>query len=151
VKCCDQAVVASFVDSYWRNPLQPAQPTWGLLSSYEPLLAHEPKRKVAISSPREGWVALVESKEVVDFALAKALSEKLNTTILIVQLSEASGAAGYASAVCGEMMESQFNEEDADPLTTIRKVLKKYKVPFDATMFREAVQKTSEGWTVKKK
>jgi len=151
VKCDDQAKVAELVETYWRDPSQPAQPDWGLPSSFEPLLAKEPKRKVAISPPRDGWLALIESKEVVDFALAKALSEKLDTTVLAIQLSEGSGAAGYASAVRGQVLESQFNEEDNAPLASVRAALQKYKVPFDATLFREAVQRISEGWSVKQK
>lgn len=151
VKCGDQAKVTELVEAHWRNPSQPPQPNWGLPSSFEPLLAKEPKRKLAISPPRDGWVALVESKEVVDFALANALSEKLDTSVLVIQLSEASGAAGYASVVHGQVLESQFNEDDANPLATVREALKKYKVPFDATLFREAVQLVPEGWSVKQK
>lgn len=151
VKCDDQAKVVSLVETLWRNPSQPAQQDWGLPSSFEPLLAKEPKRKVAISPPQNGWIALVESKEVVDFALASALSEKLEASVLAIQLSEAAGAAGFASAVRGQVLESQFNEEDDGPLVTVRDALKKYKVPFDATLFREAVQKVSEGWKVVQK
>jgi hypothetical protein len=151
VKCNEQAKVVAFVETQWRNPSQPAQPDWGLPSSFEPLLAKEAKRKVAISPPRNGWIAVIESKEVVDFALANALSEKLDTSVLAIQLSESSGAAGYAAAIRGQVLESQFDEEDDDPLATIREALKKYKVPFDATLFREAVQKISDGWSVTQK
>lgn len=151
VKCDDQAKVAELIEAHWRNPSQPAQPEWGLPSSFEPLLAKESKRKIVISPSRDGWVALIESKEVVDFALANALSEKLDTSVLAIQLSEASGAAGYASVVRGQVLESQFNEADDDPLSTVREALKKFKVPFDATLFREAVQRVSEGWSVKQK
>lgn len=151
VKCDDQAKVVALVEAHWRNPSQPAQPDWGLPSSFESLLAKEPKRKVAISPPRDGWIALVESKEVVDFALASELSEKLDTTVLAIQVAEASGAAGFASAVRGQVLESAFTEEADDPLATVRDALKKYRVPFDATLFREAVQKLSEGWSVKQK
>jgi len=151
VKCDDQTKVAALVDAHWQTPSPPAQPDWGLPSSFEPLLAKEPKRKVAISPPRDGWVALVESKEVVDFSLANALSEKLDTTVLAIQVAEASGAAGYASVVGGQVLESSFNEEDDDPLATVRGALRKYKVPYDAILFREAVQNTSEGWSVKQK
>jgi hypothetical protein len=48
-------------------------------------------------------------------------------------------------------LESQFNEEEDAPLASVRSALKKYKVPFDVTLFREAVQKTAEGWTVQQK
>jgi hypothetical protein len=151
IKCDNQAKVAELIDAHWRNPSLPAQPDWGLPSSFEQLLAKEPKRKVAISPSQGGWIALVESKEVVDFALANALSEKLDTTVLVIQLSEVSGAAGYASVDGGQVLESQFNEEDDEPHASIREALKIYKVPFDVTLFREALQKLSEGWNLKQK
>ncbi|HXH46675.1 MAG TPA: hypothetical protein VNK51_22910 [Bradyrhizobium sp.] len=151
VKCDDHTKVAALVEAHWRNPSPPAQPDWGLPSSFETLLAKEAKRKVAISSPREGWVGLVESKEVVDFSLANTLSEQLETTVLAIQIAEASGAAGYASVFRGKVLETSFNEEDDDPRATIRGALNKYKVPYDAILFREAVQKASEGWNVKQK
>jgi hypothetical protein len=134
-----------------RNSSPPPQPDWGLPSSFEPLLAKESKRKVAISPSRDGWIALIEAKEVVDFALAKTLSEELDTAVLIIQVSEVTGGAGYASAIRGQVLESVFNQEDDDPLASARNALTKYKVPFDAILFREAVQKTSEGWSIKQK
>lgn len=151
VKCDDHTKVAAIIDAHWGNPSPSAQPDWGLPSSFETLLAKETKRKIALSSPRDGWVALVESKEVVDFSLASALSEQLDTTVLVIQIAEASGAAGYASVFRGQVLESSFNWEDDDPLATVRGALKTYKVPYDATLFREAVQKASEGWSVKQK
>lgn len=151
VKCGDQAKVVALVETHWHNPSQAVQPDWGLPSSFESLLASEPKRKIAISPPRDGWIAIVESKEVVDFALANELSEKLGTTVLAIQVAEASGAAGYASAVHGQVLESRFNEEADDPLATVRDALRKFAVPFDATLFREAVQKITEGWSVKQR
>jgi len=151
VKCDDQVKVAEAVEAHLRNPLRPAQPDWGLPSSFEPLLAKETKRKVAISPPHDGWIAVVESKEVVDFALAQELSDKLGTSVLAIQLSEAVGAAGFASAMRGQVLESEFYEEDDDPFSTVKDTLRKYKVPFDAILFREAVQKVSEGWRVIRK
>jgi len=148
VRCDDQASVAEVVDRYWRSPSQAAQLDWGLPASFEALLAGEPRRKVAISRSRDGWVALVESKEVVDFSLARLLSEELDTAVLAIQLSETSGAAGYAYAVGGRVRESQFSYQDSEPLSSVRRALGRYNVPFDVTMFREAVQTFSEGWRV---
>ncbi|HXK59518.1 MAG TPA: hypothetical protein PLP42_06430 [Acidobacteriota bacterium] len=45
------------------------QPKLGLPASYDLLLADEKKRKVVISPVETGWLAAVESKEVIDFAL----------------------------------------------------------------------------------
>jgi len=40
VKCHEQAKVVALVEKHWHNPLQPAQPHWGLPSSFEALLAN---------------------------------------------------------------------------------------------------------------
>jgi|SRR6266436_6221570 len=126
VKCEDQAKVAELVEEHWRNPSQADQPDLGVPSSFEVVQAKDPNRKVAISPPRDGWLALIESKDVIDFALAKAPSEKLGTSVLAIQLSEGSGAAGYASAMRGQVLESKFNEEDDAPLASVRSALKKW-------------------------
>jgi len=151
VECEDQTKVWEIIEAFWNNSPQPAQPNWGLLSSFVPIQAKEVRRKVAVSPPRGGWLALIESKEVVDFALAKALSQRLATTVLAIQLYESSGAAGYVSAAHGQVLEAQFNEEEPDPLSSTRSVLKRYKVPFSPTLFREAIQRLAEGWTVKQR
>jgi hypothetical protein len=149
VKSPDQARVTHVVESYWADSTPEPQPDWGLPSSYEPLLAREQKRKIAISPPRDGWIALIESKGVIDFALANVLSKGLDTIVIAVQLSEVTGAAGYAVASRGEVMESLYDEQHQDPLGCIRQSLRRYKVPFGLTLFRAAVQKLSEGWIVK--
>lgn len=151
VKCGDQAKLSDLIEAHWSSSSPPAQPDWGVPSSFESLLAKEAKRKIAISPPREGWIALVESKEVIDFALASALSQELDTTVLAVQLAESIGAAGYSLAVRGQVLESRFDEESENPLATVRDALERYKVPFDAILFREAARKMSEGWSVKQK
>ena len=150
VKCEIQSKVAELIENYWHNPSQSVQPNWGLPSSFEPVLVKEPKRKVVISPPQDGWIVMVESKQVVDFALAKALSEELDTIVLVIQLFEISGESGYASVLRGQVLESTFGEND-DPLGSTREVLKKYKVSFDTILFPEAIKKLSEGWILKQK
>lgn len=147
----DRAKIVELVETHLRNPIPPVQPDWGLHSSFDRLIATDVKRKVIISPPIGGWVALVESKGFVDFALANALSERLETTVLVIQLAEVSGAAGFAGVFRGKLLESYFNDEDADPLGTVRGALEKYGVPFDVILFREAIQKTCQGWSVKQK
>ena len=44
--------------------------------SYSAILANDEKRKIAVSSPQNGWVALIESKEVNDYALLFQLSNR---------------------------------------------------------------------------
>jgi len=74
----------------------------------------------------------------------------LNVENLFVKCGDSTKVAEL-SVVRGQVLESKFSEEDGDPLATVRGMLEKYKVPFDATLFREAVRKTSEGWSVKLK
>jgi len=68
VKNGDQTTLANIVERCLANPS--TDPGWGLPSSYGPLLESDPKRNVAISPAKDGWFAIVESKEVVDFGLA---------------------------------------------------------------------------------
>src|SRR5690349_12698059 len=65
-----------------------SQDSTPLASSYGVLLAENPKRKIAVSSTVDGWVQLVESKEVVDFVLAERLSTVLATDSVVVQISD---------------------------------------------------------------
>jgi hypothetical protein len=60
-------------------------------------LANDPKRKVANSPSKGGWIAIVESKEVVDFGMAKSLADELKGIIAIIQVSDATGEVGYLS------------------------------------------------------
>ncbi len=124
------------------------QPDWGLPSSYDVLLAREPKRKVALSPAAKGWIAGIESKEVIDFALLQDISKKLGAQVIAVQLSEVSGCCGYALCANGAITERRFSEDDEDPSGTIGRFLAKHKVSFGLVSFREAVQMRKEGWTL---
>ena len=83
------------------------QPDWGVPSSYDVLLATERKRKIGVSPVQGGWVALVESNEVVDFALdAGKISASLlqrrfrvgyNRAARIIDLLEERGIIGAAN------------------------------------------------------
>ncbi|MFA6033001.1 MAG: hypothetical protein WC889_08895 [Myxococcota bacterium] len=124
------------------------QPDWGLPSSYDALLAGERKRKIVVSPVQNGWVAIIESKEVIDFTLLQSTGDKLNTDIVAIQVSDVVGACGYALYRNGVVQDKFFSEEDEDPLASVRIYLKKCGIPFDVLTFREAVQLRSSGWTV---
>lgn len=149
VKSADQAAVASIVERNLTNP--PDDPGWELPSSYIPLLANDPKRKIAISPSKDGWIAIVESKEVVDFGMAKSLADELKGSIAIVQVSDATGEVGHLSYTQGSVMEQSFGEAVTDPLNDARDVLKRLEIPFDLMMFREVVQLASQGWSIKQR
>lgn len=124
------------------------QPDWGLEKSYDVFIAGNPKRKVAISKPREGWTAAIESKEVLDFALLQQIALSLGTDVVAYQLSESTGAYGYAVFSDGRLEKSRFYEESEDPLADTRKIIVELGIPFDVVMFREAAQDRSGDWEV---
>jgi hypothetical protein len=124
------------------------QPDWGLQSSYDVLIARDRKRKVAVSPVVNGWIAAIESKEVLDFAMLQWLSELLKAKVLAVQVSEATGAAGYAALANGTVLASYFSEEDENPLGTTRDFMARDGVPLGLISFREAVQLRGQGWSI---
>lgn len=124
------------------------QPDWGLPPSYDVLLAKEPKRKIARSPAVAGWVAGIESKEVVDFALLEQLAKKLKTNVIAVQLSEVTGAFGYALCRAGVLTESRFSEDDDDPAGAVAEFLRRNEVLLGLVSFSEAVQMRDQGWVI---
>lgn len=124
------------------------QSAWGLSSSYDVLIAPDKKRKVAVSPMQNGWVAIVESKEIIDFTLLQNISGTLNTDVVAIQISDVVGACGYAFCRDGVVLEKYFNETDEDPIATARNYLKKNGIQFDVLTFREAVQLRLEGWDI---
>lgn len=80
--------------------------------SYYTILANDAKRKIAIAAPQNGWIALIESKEVNDYAMLIELSRELQTEVLAVVLSDAVGAWGYVEISEGEVVKSYFSEDD---------------------------------------
>lgn len=124
------------------------QPDWGLPSSYDAILAHEEKRKIAVSPLQNGWVGLIESKEVVDFAFMQLLGDRLRADVIVIQLYDVVGACGHVLYRHGAICEQYFSEEDDDPFNNIRNFIKRVGIPFDLMSFREAVQARSSGWVM---
>lgn len=147
VKSGDQAAVADIVVQCLANPA--GQPDWGLPSSYSPLLVNDPKRKVAISPLSSGWIAIIESKEVVDFGMAKRLVDELGGMAVVVQVADAIGAVGMLVYECGQVTVSRFDEDANDPLNDARAFLKEQQIPFDLCLFHEVIRLTTSGWLAK--
>jgi hypothetical protein len=122
------------------------QPDWGLESSYDVLLATEPKRKIAVSPVQNGWVAAIESKEVLDFALLQQISQGLSCEVVACQVASIVDSCGYARCSSGVLVERNRLENEADPLGTVRAYLHSRSVPFDLLGFREAAQLQNAGW-----
>jgi len=124
------------------------QPEWRLPSSFSTLLQNDKKRKVGVSSVKNGWVQLVESKEVVDFGMAKNLADGFAGKALVLQLSDVTGKFGFLLYSGGSVEDWHFGSESQDILASARALLKKIGVPFDVAMFREVVGRRSDGWQI---
>jgi hypothetical protein len=130
-------------------PDQPgSQPTWGLKNSYDVWLANEPKRKIAISTARNCWIAGVESKGVLDFAMLQSISEVLNCKVIACQFFGTTDAWGQACCLAGRLVGSMWNENEADPLNALRTGLQLSGVTHDLITFQEAIRLRSEGWSI---
>jgi hypothetical protein len=128
-----------------------AQPEWGLESSYDAFIAGNHKRKIAISKPVSGWVAGIESKEVVDFALLQHIGLSLAVDVIVYQISDSTGGCGHAVFSDGHVVETHFNDEASDPLAETRAIIRDFGIPFDVVMFREIAQAKSGNWRIMQK
>ncbi len=116
--------------------------------SYDTILANDAKRKIAVSSPRKGWIAVVESKEVNDYVLLLELSRKLHTEVLAVVWSDAAGAWGYAEMLNGEVVKSYFSEEDDEMEDLLDSKLRQKDICQPLFLFREVVRERGNGWDI---
>lgn len=142
----DQIAVVEYIDKILQSP--PAQPDWQLPSSYTSLLKDETKRKIGVSPNIAGWVQIVESKEVVDFGMAKALADSSSGKAVVIQLSDVTGDMGFLVYESGFVREWHFDSDSEDGLTSARSILEREGIPFDLVMFREIVGRASNGWKV---
>jgi hypothetical protein len=138
------------ISEYLNSPDAPAglHPNWGLESSYDAFLAGNPKRKIALSKPISGWIAGLESKEVVDFALLQRIGLTLEADVVVYQLSEITGECGHAIFSNGHVALSHFDDEAVDPIAQIRATIRCLGIPFDVIAFREVVQDKSGNWKI---
>lgn len=125
-----------------------SQPDWGLQTSYDAFIVGNAKRKIALSKPKSGWVAGIESKEVLDFSLLLEIGQSLATDVVAYQLSEITGGWGYAVYSNGRVEKSHFEEDAADPFAATRTSIGQLGIPFDLVMFREAAEDKTGNWEV---
>jgi len=124
------------------------QPKWGLESSYDVLLAGNRKRKIAISEPRNGWIAGIESKEVVDFALLKSIADRTRSDVVVFQISDVTGEAFAAIYREGQPPKMFENDPEQAPVTFAMEVLGEIGIPFDVVSFRELTSEKTWGWHI---
>ena len=116
--------------------------------SYDAILANEVKRKVAISSPRNGWIAIIESKEVNDYAMLLQLSKKFQTEVLVILQSDVAGAWGYVEMFKGKVIKNYFSEEDDEIEDLIDEKMNEKGIDIPIYMFREVIREKGEGWDI---
>ena len=119
-----------------------------LPDSYDEILANNAKRKIAVSSSKDGWITIIESKEVNDYSLLIQLSEELQTEVLAVIQYDVTGAWGYAKILEGKVVESYFSEEDDEIEDLLDNKLKEKKIYQPLYMFREVVKERGNGWEI---
>lgn len=114
--------------------------------SYDTILANDSKRKVAVSPSDNGWITVIESKEVNDYIML--ISKKLNTEIVAIVQSDAVGAWGYVEIKNGQVNKSYFSEDDEDIENLMEQKLQEKSIANILYMFREVVRKKDSGWKI---
>lgn len=116
--------------------------------SYESILANDKKRKVAISTYDKDWIAVIESKEVNDYAMLLHISNVLKTEVVAIIQSDVIGAWGYVEIYQGKIVNSYFSEEDDEIEELIDGKLEEKKITIPIYMFREVVREKENGWDI---
>lgn len=119
-----------------------------VLDSYDTILANDIKRKIAVSSSKSEWIAIVESKEVNDYAMLMQLSKELQTEVLAVFQYDVTGEWGYVEMFGGKVMGSYFSEEDDEMEDLLGSKLSQKKIFQPLYMFSEVVRERGNGWYI---
>lgn len=116
--------------------------------SYETIIANDIKRKIAISSSINGWITIIESKEVNDYAMLLKISKELQTEVLAVIQSDITGTWGFVEMFKGKIVKSYFSEEDDEIEVLLERKLKQKEICKPLYMFREVVEQRGNGWNI---
>ena len=116
--------------------------------SYESILANEEKRKVAISSSKNGWIAIIESKEVNDYAMLLQLSIELETEVLAIIQSDVTGEWGYVEMFEGKVIRDYFSEEDDNIEDLLDEKMNEKGIDIPLYMVRKVVREKGKGWDI---
>ncbi len=108
--------------------------------SYNTLLAGNIKRKVALSGQKNGWITMIESKEVNDNAMLLYMSKELNTDVLSVIQSDVTGVLGFVEMSKGMVVDIYFSEDDEEIEDLMINKLKERAIEEPLYMFRDVVK-----------
>ena len=120
----------------------------GVPDSYDDIIANDVKRKIAVSSSRNGWIAIIESKEVNDYAMLIMLSKELQAEVLAIIQSDVTGAWGYVEMFEGKVIKSYFSEEDDGIEDLLEDKLNEKGVCIPLYLFREVARERGNGWDI---
>lgn len=120
----------------------------GELDSYNVFLANDMKRKIAISSPKKGWITVIESKEINDYTLLLQISKDLQTEVLAIMQSDAAGAWGFVEILEGEVVKNYFSYDDDEIEDLLSRKLEEKEIMESIHMFREVVKERGKGWEI---
>ena len=108
--------------------------------SYNTMLTDNSKRKVALSISKNGYITIIESKEVNDNALLLYMSKELNTDVLTVIQSDITGTWGFIEMSKGMVIRSYLSEDDDEIEDFINSKLEEHSIGEPLYMFREVVK-----------
>lgn len=150
IKCSKEKMVVDIVDDRLNGPIKDLQNYFEIEvpDSYDTILKNDNKRKIAISNNINGWITLIESKEVNDYVLLMKISEEINTEVFAIVQSDIIGAWGYVDFNKGKVVDSYFSEDDEDIELLIESKMKERNIDNDICMFREVVLKKDSGWEI---
>jgi len=130
------------------NPPDPPgqQPEVGLPNSYDVSLAGDEKRKVAVSEVVNGWVSIIESKEVNDYKMLLNISKSLTTEVYAIMLYDTTGSYGFCLMINGKVVESRFSEEDDEMLEQIHYLINTKDISLPICKFSHVASRQIAGW-----
>ena len=122
-----------------------------LNDSYDVFLKNDNKRKIAISPEKDGWITIIESKEVNDYTMLIEISKETESELVAIQQYDSVGAWGYVLINKGEIVDSYFSEDDYDYENMIFDKMKTKGINNVLLLFREVIQMNDENWMFVKK
>ena len=122
-----------------------------LNDSYDVFLKNDNKRKIAISPEKDGWITIIESKEVNDYTMLIEISKETESELVAIQQYDSVGAWGYVLINKGEIVDSYFSEDDYDYENMIFDKMKTKGINNVLLLFREVIQMKDENWMLVKK
>ena len=114
-------------------------------------MKNDNKRKIAISPEKDGWITIIESKEVNDYTMLIKISKETESKVVAIQQYDSVGAWGYVLINKGEIVDSYFSEEDYDYENMIFEKMKTEGINNVLLLFREAIQMKDRNWIFVKK